>query len=165
MKTPSHLVLLITLTLAWLTTGCGFHLRGSYDLPPSASPLYIETRSIDLSEHLRLILATSGVRLVEKPAAARLILRIIEEQWDTRTLSVDSRGKVVESELHYRVDFDVVSPSGETHIERQSVDMVRALHNPDVEVLGKRQEEALLRSDMERDMANRIVYRLRAQLR
>ncbi len=163
---PRRPLLSALLTLAVLLGGgCGFHLRGTDAMPAEASPLYIQSADSPLHEDLRRLLRASGIELADTPAAARIVLRILDERWNTRTVSVDSRGKVLESELHYRVGFDAVGQDGKARVQRQTVDLVRNVLNPDVEVLGKRQEEAMLRADMQLDMASRILYRLRAQLR
>jgi len=159
----------ITLSLLILSTSlltsCGFHLRGSRALPDSASPMYIAAGETNLRDNLEQVMDASGVELVDEKAQARLVLRVLSETQDKRTLSVDNRGKVVEYELHYQVQFDGVDAKGISVIPRQSVDLVRSFLNEDIEVLGKQEEAQLLREDMENEMANRLVFRLRAQLK
>jgi LPS-assembly lipoprotein len=72
---------------------------------------------------------------------------------------------VVEYELSYRLDFDVLDSAGKELVPRQQIDVVQSLVNPDIEVLGKQQEEELLRQDMRQDMVGRMLQRMRAHLR
>ena len=48
--------------------------------------------------------------------------------------------------------------------EQENVEVARDYINPEVEVLGKSEEAELIRRDLERDMADRILRRLRARL-
>ena len=78
---------------------------------------------------------------------------------------MDGQGKVVEFELRYRLNFDVRDAAGAELVPRQRIEVVQSLVNPDIEVLGKLEEEALLREDMRRDMVGRMLQRMRAHLR
>lgn len=146
--------------------GCGFHLRGSYDIPPQMNPTYIQApQSQALADELKQAFSASNVQVVENSAQAKAVLRLLNEKQDSRVLAVDSRGKVIGYELTYRVDFDVLTAGGETLVPRQSINLTRNQVNPDVEVLGKQQEQAMLYRDMRRDLASRLLERLKTQLR
>lgn len=95
---------------------------------------------------------------------AKVVVRILDEAHSSRVSAVNSQGKVIGSELHYRVVFDGIRGTGQPLIERQSVEVARDYINPEVEVLGKSEEAELIRRDLERDMADRILRRLRAHL-
>lgn len=153
------------LIITTLLTSCGFHLRGSHDIPASASPLHIQSGGQNLRANIRRILLASEIEVTESKDEANLILRILTESRDTRTLSVDDRGKIIESELHYRVKFDSVDNAGNSKVAEQTVDLIRSILNTDIEVLGKQEETNMLNADMELDMADRIIFRLRAQLK
>ncbi len=79
--------------------------------------------------------------------------------------AVDRRGKVIDYELTYRVTFDVQDPQGEELVPPQTITLVRTQVDPGVEVLGKQEEQALFFSDMQRDMAGRMLRRVKKQLR
>ncbi|HEC15205.1 MAG TPA: hypothetical protein ENI99_01315 [Sedimenticola sp.] len=155
----------ILLALAALQ-GCGFHLRGSAQLPPSISPLRIHgLADLDpLRNDLRQVLTEAGLRVTDKQADAGSILQIYKQDRNRRVLSVDERGKVVEYELHYGLEFDLVDGDGTRLVEKQDVGVQRAYVNPQTGILGKEQEEALMNRDMRLDLARRIVERLQEQL-
>ncbi len=150
-----------------LLQGCGFHLRGSADLPPSISPLYIEGLGAydPLRKVLRQTLADSNVQITDNRAQARTILRLRNQEHERRVLSVDGQGKVVEYELHHALDFDLIGADGNTLAEEQTVGTQRAYINTETEVLGKAEEELDVQEDMRVDLASRIVSRLQSQLR
>lgn len=146
--------------------GCGFHLRGSVRVPPNLTPAYVEAaEGSELAEQLRHALRDAGVQLATAPSEAKARIRILGEKYNSRVLSVDGQGKVVEYELHYRLDFDVLNSAGTELVPRQKIDVVQSLVNPDIEVLGKLEEESLLREDMRQDMVGRMLERMRAHLR
>ena len=157
---------LLLAVLVSLLPGCGFHLRGASLVPKSLDPVYVQARPHSaLARELKLALKDSEVTLAAEPGQAQGLIRILKEKYGRRVLSVDGRGKVVEYELHFQVQFDGINAKGEPLVERQSVDLVRTFLNEDIEVLGKQEEAELLREDMEDEMANRIIFRLRAQLK
>jgi len=152
--------------LVLILPACGFHLRGTVQGPPELTPAYVEaTQSSELAEELRQALRDAGVQLTAGPTEAKTRIRILGEKYNTRVLSVDGQGKVVEYELHYRLDFEVLDAAGTELVPRQKIDVVQSLVNPDIEVLGKLEEESLMREDMRRDMLGRMLERIRAHLR
>jgi len=149
----------------WLS-GCGFHLRGSFEIPQEVNPAYVQApESSELAQELRHTLRLSSVEVVPEPQQARAKIRILDESFKSRVLSVDGTGKVIEKELRYRVEFDVTDTAGAALLPRQVINVARAQINPDVEVLGKQQEETLIRRDMQQDISGRILRRIQAQLR
>jgi LPS-assembly lipoprotein len=162
-----HAPLTITLTLAILltTSACGFKLRGPVEIPPELNPMYIQSSpGSPMRGAVVQQLQGSQVRLASGPQDARVIVRIGNESRTSRVVAVDQNGKVLASELHYRVTFDAVDPSGKQLVPQQNIDVVRSYENPDVEVLGKESEAALIYREMFTDAANRILDRLRAAL-
>ncbi|EGV19436.1 LPS-assembly lipoprotein LptE [Thiocapsa marina] len=145
--------------------GCGFHLRGVVEIPTELNPLYIQAAgNSPVREALVDQLAGSEVALAATAGEARLILRIFSESRSSQVVAVDSSGRVLAYELHYFVSYDAVTPDGAQKVPAQSLDLVRNFDNPDVEVLGKQLEEALIYQDFARDAADRILMRLRVTL-
>lgn len=157
-------VLLLACCLVTLA-GCGFHLRGSVEIPPSLNPLFIQAPAgSPVRQAFDDRLAGSDVRLAATPAEAKLILRILSEERSSRVAAVDANGKILAYELHYLVRFDAVGADGAQRVPPQTMDLIRNFDNPDVEVLGKQLEEELIYQDFATDAADRILMRLRAVL-
>jgi len=160
--------LLLPVLLGWLLllTGCGFQPRGVTELPPDLSPVFVQAQSGSRIAHaLRKMLTVNGADLTGDAAGARSVIRILNEIKDDRVSAVNSEGKAIATELTYRVHFDAVSRSGTTLVAAQTIDLAREYVNPEIEVIGKTEEALLIRRDMEQDMADRILHRLKAGLR
>ncbi len=158
----STLVLLVLSVLP----ACGFHLRGTTEIPPELSPIYVQASagSPVRAAMLRRLELNPGA-LTAKPSDARLLVRILDESRASRVAAVDRAGKVIAQELHLRVRFDATTADGQQRLSPQALDLVRTYQNPDVEVLGKQQEADLIYEDLSEDAADRILLRLRASLR
>lgn len=146
-------------------SGCGFHLRGKVEIPPSLNPVFIEAIGGSLVQRaLEDALAGSDIHLTAKRSEAKLILRIPTERRSSRVAAVDVNGKTLAFELHYVVRFDAVGADQRQLVPPQSLDLFRNFDNPDVEVLGKQLEQELIYQDLATDAADRILMRLRATL-
>lgn len=159
------LAAIVVLVSAALTSSCGFKLRGQVEIPAELNPMYIQAPAASpvrgvLVEQLR----GSQVRLATQPKDARVILRILSESHSTRVAALDRNGKALAYELHYHLTFDAVAPGGKQLVPLQSLDLLRTYENPDVQVLGKQLEAALIYEDLTADSANQILARLRAVL-
>lgn len=151
--------------------GCGFHLRGDAGpdgtaaLPPSLSPLRIRGLGAfdPLRNDLKQVLTGANVQVTKEDTGA--ILQISNQNQNRRVLSVDGRGKVVEYEIYHALTFNLLDKTGTELVSPQTVSTQRAYVNPETEVLGKNREEALLRRDMRRDLARRIISRMQKQLK
>jgi LPS-assembly lipoprotein len=161
----SLLALLFGVLAAAVVVGCGFHLRGAVEIPPSLAPLYIDAPAgSPVRRALEDQLRGSAVQLTNQRADAKLVLRILSERRSSRVAAVDARGKRLAYELRYLVRFDAVGPRGEEKVAPLDLDLVRTFDNPDAEVLGKDMEEELIFNDFALDAADRILMRLRAVL-
>lgn len=163
MKTRSLPSLLVT---AWLVTGCGFQLRGVTQVPPAMQPAFVQASADStLKPALTGALQDNGVRLASSANEAKLVVRILNEKSDSQLLAVNRTGKAIAYEIRYRVDFDATGPGLTRPVPRQTVEDSREYVNPDIEVLGKEQEASLIRQDLLRDVADRVLRRLLAQAR
>lgn len=149
--------------VAFAITACGYHLRGSYDLPAHLSPLYLdkESMSLLLYKELRSTIRASGTELTEDPTAAASALRVSNELRSRDVISVDSLGRAREYRLIYRLSFSLQA-SGESVIENSKIELSRnLLFNPEA-VLGVAEETQNVYRDMIRDSAGQILLRLQA---
>lgn len=153
-----------------IPAACGFHLRGSPalqgeggTLPPEMAVTFIEapSQTSHLVRQLKRALRSADILLVEEiiPAAAVLRLR---EDLERRVLSVDSQGRAVEYELYYTVNFAVSRNDIEWEIPSQSITLTRDYFFDRLDALGADRQEALLRQDMQRELARLILDRIRA---
>lgn len=155
----------LVLALSIVTAGgCGYQLRGAASLPPDLDAVHVAGPR-DIGAALTLLLDSGGIQVQSTRDSAKAVLRLSGERFDRRVLSVDSNtGKEREFELAYQVAFEVTGADGEELLPKQTVSLVRDyVFDPDA-VLGKSREQNVLRAEMRRDAAARIVRRIAASL-
>ena len=150
---------LLVIFFAWALAGCGFHLRGTADLPFGSVYVPNATTGIalDLARNLR---AGSNVKLVSDPKQAEAILEFTGETRAKEILSLTGAGRVREFRLRYRVGFRVHDGKGRDFVPANTVVLLRDITFNDSDVLAKETEEQLLYRDMQSDMVQQILRRL-----
>lgn len=162
-RSAAGLLGLALLTLGLM--GCGWHLRGSADLP-EGTEVAIETSDTQLERGLATLMEASGVPLTSDPAKATNTLRVGEERFDRRVLSVDERtGKVREYELAYSLRFSVTDAQGAEVISPQTLVLNRNFLFNENEVLGSAREQEVLVQEMRREAVRNILFRIQAASR
>ena len=159
---PRHIwIVIVNLCLLVSLGSCGFHLRGVAELPAELSRTHISGISpySDFATDLRQQLRANGVEIVEANQSTAT-LRITRNRIDRRVLAVGSDGKVREYELFAVVSFEVRGADKAVLLENQTITLSREfIFDPD-NVLGKREEEALLREDLREGIVRLMIYRL-----
>ena len=150
--------LLLTLLVA---VGCGFHLRGTADLPFETIYVPNPTGGVALDLKRRLQVGTRA-RIVDDPRDAQAIMQFTEETREKEILSLTSGGRVREFQLRYRVGFRVHNGKGVDYVPQSTIQLTRDVTFSDTAVLAKESEEQLLYRDMQTDMVQQIMRRLAA---
>ena len=154
-----RLITALCLTAAFIT-GCGFKLRGAINLPDEIQKIYVVgPRGSDLVSDLKEMLAYSA-QIVNKRGDADAVLSVDNEESENRTLSVDSRGKVRESEMQYSVIYSFVRSNGETLIDKDALLLSRDYIDDENDVIGRANEAAVIQRDLKRDAAQQILRRI-----
>lgn len=143
--------------------GCGFHLRGAVKLSPALDRTYVDGVSpySDLAVLLRQQLRSNGVEVIEDNASkATATLHIVHQGIAKRVLSVGPDGTVREYELNAVISFEVKGHDKKRLLANQTITLTREyIFDPD-DVLGKAEEEQLLREDLRKDLVRLMIYRL-----
>ena len=155
---------IFVLALAIATAGgCGYQLRGAVSLPPDLDAVHIDGPP-EVAAALTRMLDSGGIR-IQGSDPARAVLRLSDERFSRRLLSVDpNTGKEREFELAYRVAFQLTGAGGEVLVPKQSVSLLRDYIFDADAVLGKSREQDVLRAEMRRDAAGQIARRLATAL-
>ena len=138
------------------STGCGFKLQRSYQIPEQLNQLSLSS-SDEYSELTRLVrerLRLNNVKIVDA-ANDVPVLRLITDSLERSTLSLYPTGNVAEYELIYFVEFAVALPGKEAQpfkieIRRDYLDDPRT-------ALAKSREMELLVKEMRIQAADRIL--------
>lgn len=157
-----HTFLLITLIFI---TSCGYHLRGSMDLPSNLKNIYLLGGSGQLHKVFKRTLKTSKGKLVHTTKDADVVVEIIEEDMDRRVLSLSQTGRVNEFELLYTLRFLFLDNKGQALSKKQEIEISRDYFNNQEEVLGKNNEEKTIKKEMYRQAVQSIVRRLSIALK
>ena len=147
------------IVLLLLLAGCGFHLRGALTYPPQLERTYIETADTYslFYRELRTALEAAGIDVTDTAAEATATFRIARDATDQRVLSVSARNVPTEYEVWYTIEYSLDS-TDDTMIDSQVLTLTRDYTYDSTLVLGKAQEEELLREAIVDDLV-RIVLR------
>ena len=159
---------LLMVSTLLLLAGCGFHLRGNIDLPAELQRMYIEgtSRYSGLGLELRRSLRANGVDVVEKTSNSQVVLKVSGTNYRKRLLSVSgTSGKTAEYELVYSLSVSLQDRQGKVLLAPQTLRQLRDYTYDRDNVLGKGNEEARFRVEMERDLARQILRRLQSYRR
>jgi LPS-assembly lipoprotein len=145
--------------LAVLLAGCGFQLRGSYELP-YASVFVSAASTSQVASNIRRELTGTPTRVLPSGAGAEGQLNILEERRERQILSLSGAGRVREFELKTVVRYQLVDGKGAVLIPTSEIQLSRILTYDDTKIIAKQQEEAMLYADMDKDVVGQILRRM-----
>ena len=153
-----HLLILTLLTL----TACGFHLRGSIEIPPYLKTLQLQDASpaTRIAPELQRALQDEGVTITDDAAQANAVLRLQSESFSRRVQAVDASGKAQEYGLQYSVVFSVLGPDGIAWLSNANVSATRDLRFDEAAVLGAGGEQEQLQAEMRAEAVRGILRQL-----
>lgn len=154
----------LMLAMAMLLSACGFQLRGQASLPEAMSRTWVHVPdpTSAFARELELLLRGNGVDLAEGPGEDAAELRILREDIVRRPLTVSGDARVREFLLVFDLRFSLIAPGGDVMLGPETLRMERDFQFDAQEILGAATEEELLRENLRRDMAARLVRRLEA---
>lgn len=158
---PSLRSTLLVLCAA-VIAGCGFQLRGSYDLPYESIYVAVPDTSLIGANLKRAIRASGSTRLADSAGDAQASFLNTYDAREPVILSFSGSGRVREKRLRYRYGYRVVDGKGRNLIAPGMIELNRDLTYADSDVLAKTQEEELLWRDMENDLVQQLMRRLAA---
>jgi len=153
------IVILLVLTLA----GCGFQLRGQVEVPRELERIHITglNQDSDLYRLLRNYLESGGVD-VQDEAGDAAVMSLTRFSQRKEILVIGTDGRVREYRLISSIDMSLKDREGAPLINSQSIGVFRDFQYDPDDVLGKAEEERILREEMTRELAQQIIARLTA---
>jgi len=150
---------LLPLGLVAGLAACGFHLRGSYDIPPFVHHLGIKTPPASpLRADLLLALRTVGI----DPDGGELTLVIEHAKLITQTTALVTQTEVSEVTLVYDVQYRLRYADGRIATDARNLLLRRSYQNDPTSIVGKTAEADTLTSELRSDAAQQIVRQLAA---
>jgi len=150
--------------MALLLSACGYHLRGAFQLPDNMKSIYIEGGSGALLEQFRQVMKGSSAQLASSRKEAGIVIKVFNEEFNRRVLSLSTRGKSNEFELVYRLDYEFVNARDAQLMQRQPVEVRREYFNDQQFMIAKDNEEAVIRNEMYQQAVQSIINRARIVL-
>jgi len=156
---------LLVLALLALNAGCGFHLR-TYQLDTAVSSVHVATTGNNLAaEPLRRSLTQAGVTVVGVADEAQVVLELLDDRRDRRSVSVTETTRAAEYETTIGVRYAVQRPDGAVLIEPRWIETTRIYRVDRINLVGSAEEQVLLEREMVNDLVQQILRALDAATR
>lgn len=152
--------ILILLTAALVSTGCGWHLRGKLPLSDTIKVIAVKGQDPSLQDAMAQALRGSGATVVSDEATARAVLDLYEVRYDRKVRTIDTRGKVTGYTLEYYVRYKVIASDGKELRDPGPMVVRRDFNFDPNAVLQAEDEERILREDMQSELSQRILRQL-----
>ena len=152
------------LLLGALLAGCGFAPRGQVPMGAAAGSLFLDAPPALLVD-LESALSGSTISRLPSREGADVVLVVASERFERQVLSVDPfDGSEREAEIAYVVEFRIGLGSDPAAMDQQRITLVREfLYTPE-EIVAKEHEEDLIREELRREAAARILHRAAAAM-
>ena len=146
---------------ALLISGCGFTLRGQ-DLGLPFKSIVVEGSQGTASEVLQILRNKPGLTISSKRLDAQVVLTVISQQVDRTVVAFSAAGRPREIQIRMRVAYRINDGFGVELSGAQEIAQFRELSVNEAEFLALSGAESLMIEDMQRDIAQQLVRRLRA---
>lgn len=142
-------------------TGCGFQMRGTRTLPAVMERTYIDTldRHSVFYRKMRAELLLYDVEVVDSIADATAVFSITSDVTNQRVISVSARNVPREFEIYYTVRYQL-NTENETLIDDATQTMTRDYNYDETLVLGKDNEQQVLRDAIADDLVRLVMIQL-----
>ncbi|MGI9324352.1 MAG: LPS assembly lipoprotein LptE [Pseudomonadales bacterium] len=148
-----------------LVVGCGFQLRG-WHIDDSVSAVFIagadsttDART-ELGSDLRTAFGQAGVTVAKTRGEADLVVTLLDQRRQRRSVSVTGQARAAEYELSRGVFFSVDQIHDETAeilIEPRWIEVERIYRVDRNNIVGSNEEQALVERDLKNDIIQQIV--------
>lgn len=152
--------LAVSLIAGILISGCGFHLRGNLPLSDTLKLVAVESSDNALRQEMIEALENAGASVLEDAATARAVIKLHDVQYQRNVRTLDTRGKVNGYRLVYIVRYSVTGQDGTELRKSKQLRLERDFNFDSNQLLQAENEEQVLREDMIKDMAQRIMRQL-----
>jgi len=155
--------LFIIFLACWLSA-CGYHLRGAGHTTAKFKKIYLEGASGPLRDGFDEVLKLSSARLVKKAKEADLQVKVVEEKFKRRTVSLNFSGRSNEFELGYHLDFQLVGAGNAQLSAGKPIQIIREYFNDQQDILAKNNEERVITQEIYRQAVRTILERAKTQV-
>lgn len=146
-------------------TGESFHLRGASVMPKSYNAIYLQgiDPSFNFGHILSDALQRSGSRVVPQRENADVVLNISQLRESKRVVGYGTNREVKEYLVYIRFKYSVQSvATGDILLSTSEVNLDKTQAYDSTFVLGKVEEEGLLRERLRENAARQVLLRMRS---
>ncbi|WP_236994341.1 LPS assembly lipoprotein LptE [Methylomicrobium sp. RS1] len=155
--------LFIVLLACWLSA-CGYHLRGTEQAAVKFKKVYLEGATEALREQFDEVLKLSSARLAKSAKEADLHIKVDDEKYNRRVVSLNFSGRSNQLELSYRLKFQLTGADNAPLPSNEPLLITREFFNDQQDILAKNNEEGVIRREMYRQAVRSILDRAKAQI-
>lgn len=141
--------------------GCGFKISG-FDLQLPFQTIAIQGSQEVTRDLRRLMGSQQGLKIVSKPAEAQVVLAVTGQNLERFVVAYSSAGRPREIQLRMRVAYRITDGFGVELTAPQEISQARDISVNESEVLAMASAEDFMKADMNQDIAQQLVRRLRA---
>jgi len=148
-----------TVFLFSLLSGCGFHLKQSYNIAPELENItLVSAKYSELTRFIKQELRYSQINLITAPTDSTPVLKIASETSKSRTVSLYNDASAAEYERGYEVKIEVKLPNQDP--QYFTIALQRDQLNNSQEALASSREAELLQKELRQAAAKQIVRTL-----
>ncbi len=150
-----------------LLSACGLRLKGSGSSPTTSKHIFVSGIPAynPFVRQLQETLALSGGSVTKNLNAFDVHLHVLDQRKIRREISLSQRGKANEYALTYGITFEVIDKDGNQLMPKQNISITRDYFNPQVQVLGKANEENTIWQEIYKTSVNNLLQRLEVALK
>jgi len=158
--------LLSGLIISWvlLIPACGYHLRGSYEVPQALKSVFLQCETKELRDQFKKVIQSSAGQVLDTPEKAGIVVRVFNERMHRRVLSLSARGRANEFELHYQMEYELANAANAILSPRQPLEIRREYFNDQQDIIAKDFEEKIIRDEMYQQAVRTVITRARVVL-
>ena len=145
-------------------SACGYHLRGSIEMPESLKAVYVSGASIPLQAELTAFMRASKGKIVTVPSESGIVVKILKEDMRTRVLSIGTTGKSAESELNYYLRFQFFDKQDNPLKDEQTIELAKEYFNDQTAVLAKSSEAQLITTEIYKQASRMLMVQARVAI-
>jgi len=145
--------------LSLIIANCGFHLRGSLEIPSELQRIQLQSNAPrDWTRNIKSTLSNAGVQF---NTTADIILNLEKAQEDRHIASYNENAKAAEYQLVSELTFSVENKKGVILIPQRVLVTERIYQYDENQLAGKSEEEVLLKREMRQDLIRQLVQQFR----
>ena len=153
-------IILVSLLMASLVSGCGFHLRGAITLPDSIRSVAVTSPDVKLRDALVDSLEANNVIIVSSPTADSAHIEIGNADFGREVRTIDERGKSTGYVLILRANYKVIDSTGKELVKPSTATARRDYNFDQEQLLSATRQEEQLHDEMREEAAQSILRKM-----